>query len=259
MVAPKSGDFTLLLQVYRLGLVRWLVSRDEVIAWADDIIKSTDDPDYFFIELSLSSTMNELIEILDRNIPLQESYIPARVILGLIYQLLFYGEIRFQDASKLVYTLQNQPLTSFEHDNFYVYEDDYPYYNRSEDEREKDLHAFLNTYRAFNLHNHWQWPQINIRVEEIIKQKEADVKMINKAYNKAWQKKRKKQKLKKQILRGIGIAGVFLYICSAIILLWQNGGKNIGSSFSILGILIFTIIMRWYGGRKAKKQPMRVK
>jgi hypothetical protein len=49
MSAPKLEDFPLLLKVCWEGLTRGLISRQHIIAWADDIIKTTDDPDYFLL------------------------------------------------------------------------------------------------------------------------------------------------------------------------------------------------------------------
>ena len=52
--SSKPSDFSLLFEVFREGLALGLISKDEVLAWADHIIiAEKDQPDYFFIEIVL--------------------------------------------------------------------------------------------------------------------------------------------------------------------------------------------------------------
>ena len=66
MPQVKPTDFPLLLEVFRDGLALGLISKEEVIAWADQIIIEEDEPDYFFIEVSLSHNTNGVAEVFDR-------------------------------------------------------------------------------------------------------------------------------------------------------------------------------------------------
>ncbi len=43
-----------------------LISREEIVLWADDIIANADEPEYFFIEVSLSHDVNDLVEVLNK-------------------------------------------------------------------------------------------------------------------------------------------------------------------------------------------------
>lgn len=47
MLSPKPEDFTRLLEVFREGLERGIVSREDVVGWSDDIIMQTKEPGYF--------------------------------------------------------------------------------------------------------------------------------------------------------------------------------------------------------------------
>ncbi len=80
MKAPKPGDFPLLLQVFRAGVRVGLISKNEVVAWADDIIVNAVEPDYFFIELSLSHDVNGIIEVLNKYVVQDKNPIYNRVI-----------------------------------------------------------------------------------------------------------------------------------------------------------------------------------
>lgn len=42
--SPQLQDFPLLLEVFRGGLKLGLISKDEIVAWADHIITNADEP-----------------------------------------------------------------------------------------------------------------------------------------------------------------------------------------------------------------------
>lgn len=242
MSAPKPEDFPLLIEVFREGLTRELVSRQYVIAWADDIIKTTDDPDYFFIEVSLSSDVNQLLEVLNNHSANIQDPICARVLMSLIYYRLINDNdpLTVEEAANLTGNLDHfDGLTSFEHNNVWNFED-YVYYDPTQ--LQVDLLDFLSTYEAFNLQNYKQWLQINIHVEEILKEKKAISDKIYEQYKITSEKKTRKMKIQKRLKLGVAIS--FLVGLIVLDLIWIDGQPPGSGNLILYGVPVF-LILRW--------------
>jgi len=83
-------DIKLMAEVYRLGVSIGLLSIEEVIKWADNVIEQLDTPPYEIIELSLSTKEKlEVINLKLMNIKGEFDYdFPPKIILGLLNQYL---------------------------------------------------------------------------------------------------------------------------------------------------------------------------
>jgi hypothetical protein len=244
MSAPKPEEFPLLLEVFRDGLKRGLVTRQHVIAWADDIIKITDDPDYFFIEVSLSSDVNQLLEVLNNYSANIQDSICTRVLMSLIYYRLINDNdpVTVEEAAKLTGDLYHfDELTSFEHNNIWNFEN-YEYYDPTQ--LQVDLLDFLSTYEAFNLQNYEQWLQINIKVAEILKEKKAISDKIYEQYKITWEKKTRNQKIKKRLKLGVTI--LFLVGITALDLIWIDGQPPGSGNLILYGVPVFIILRLGY-------------
>ena len=172
----NPSDFHLLFDVFRFGLTYDLISTKEITAWADGIIINETEPDYFFIEVSLSNNKNTLLEILGNYPADAENPVQIRVALGLIYKKLVDGIITADNAIRIMYTTDPyERLTPYEWG--WIYElDDYrdSYLNKNSyfvvelDNPTKDTLRYLSIYKDFRLDNFGEWEVINKQVDAAI-------------------------------------------------------------------------------------------
>ncbi|NCD69366.1 hypothetical protein [Mucilaginibacter agri] len=189
MQSPKPADFLLLLEVFRRGLILDLVSKNDVTSWADEIILNTDEPGYLFIEVSLCTTTNNLIEVIGAYVDENESLIGTRVLMGLLYKKLTDGNnlLNVDDALRMLWNLDWRiTLTDFELSFIYSF-DDYAFADSKE--LEEDVIDFLSIYAQFAFTNYNNWAEINERIEVSLKQKQAEFKIKTEAIRQEWQVK----------------------------------------------------------------------
>lgn len=219
MLQEKPSDFTLLLGVFRFGLTCGLISKGEIVAWADRIVTNENEPDYFFIEVSLSGNGDSLATILDQHIISSKGPVPLRVIMGLIYQRLTYQLIDVETAIKLMQGIPfYERLNAFEYMSIYDFEDYNIFYSPDFADLKKDVIKFLSIYEDFNLDNYSQWHEINKQVEEALKEEQAKAYVINESFKEARKKKDAKRKLKKRIV--IGVLTVIAFTVIFLDLAW---------------------------------------
>ena len=232
MLSPDLEDFTLLLEVFHKGLKVGVISRVEVIAWADDIIKAKNEPDYFFIEISLSHDINDLLEILIKYAEPNDNPISYRVILGLIYHREPIFDIdEVEKMATLIGGLYSwDTLTHFENNTLITFNDYYAYYSPDLTALQVEIINFLDFYKAFTLDNFKQWLVINEQVLELLKEEEIKVNVVNEANRETWTKKNRKRKLKRQ-LRQIAIVVLFLVFFVWLVMVSNNNTFPTGYFF----------------------------
>lgn len=203
MSQAKVADFPLLLEVFREGFRRGLVSKEDIVTWADGIIQTDSEPDYFFIEVSLSGNINTLVTVLNQYAVASESPITLRVLMGIIYQKLIndIDTITVETATGLVGELNSTDiLTPFEYGKIYSFEDYEFFYQDDLTQLQVDILNFLSIYKNFNLFNYDQWAEINAKVEETLKEEQVKANIVNDSFKKDWEKREAKRKLKKRIV-----------------------------------------------------------
>jgi hypothetical protein len=204
MQPTKPQDYPLLLEVFREGLACGLISKDEIVAWADDIIKNESEPDYFFIELSLCSDTNAVAEILDQYISRSKSPIPLRVIFGLIHQKLIANVIDLDLA--ITFTERTpfyETLTPVEYRSIYEFEEYEMFYIDDSEGLKETVVKFLSFYKDFNLTNYDQWIEIDRQVDELLGIEQTKLDAISEEWKKTRKKKEAKRKLKRYTLISI--------------------------------------------------------
>lgn len=224
MPQVKPSDFSLLLEVFRDGLQTGLVTREAIVKWADHLIEEKDEPDYFFIEVSLCGNTDNLFTILDKHIILPKSIVGARVILGLAWYNLNKDPLEIEKVLNAIDRYQcHERLTPYESASIYGLD----YYDRHFSPVDvtlliEDTLEFLSIYKDFNLSNHDQWLNINKRVEETLIEEQEKLKDSNEAYKITNQKKIRIKRQKLYTL--IGALSVFS-LCIIIIdyKAFQNG------------------------------------
>ncbi len=167
MNPAQSEDYSLLLTVFSRGLRNGLVSKAEVVKWADDIILTEDDPDYFFIELSLASNINQLLNIISTT-PMMDEPVVGRILLGLLY---WKTEKTLIDARRIVSILDeintNDNLSSEERGDIYQLSDEFDnkFGMKIFEEWEADVSQFLSNYKSFTIDNFTEWQRLNDTLE----------------------------------------------------------------------------------------------
>jgi hypothetical protein len=250
--SPQVQDFPLLLEVFRGGLKLGLISREEIVLWADYIITNADEPEYFFIEVSLSHNVNGLVEVINKYIKPTDDPICDRVLLGLVYhrQPIFDVE-EVERVATMVGSMSSwNRLTSFENNAIYEFEDYYLYYAADLTQLQVELINFLDIYKAFTLENHEQWIDINEQVLELLKEEEIRVNIVNESLRKAWAKKEKKRKLK-FYLKKTGAIVLLLGFFSLMIALLDDGKTNHFTLYFFLSYFCIRLVYGWWKKRKS--------
>lgn len=163
-----------LLTVFYHSLRYGLISQKEVIDWADGIVMHDNEPETFFIELSLSRDINELISLLN-SVRVPEDAHVARAILGLLYHRLSAGAINADKAISIMdkYKCWNM-LTSFEKAHIYNFTDEIwladPIIH--EIELTQEILNFLINYKELEIENYKNWVGISYRIEYLITEEE---------------------------------------------------------------------------------------
>lgn len=232
----KPKEFTLLLQVFRYGLRLGIISKDEVAAWADEIIQKEDEPDYFFIEVSLSKDSNELLTVLNEKISGDMPLMALRVVLGLFYKKLAAGDISADFAIKKIESTDFlRGLTLFEAGDIYEF-DDYEIFDAKEEEIKEGLLQFLSRYKDFSLERPEEWPDVNARLEALLKDEEAQAIEFREAYFKRLKKEQFQRKLRKvPLIVILAMIAVVVYVTDAI---YSGEGYRIWT-ITVLAIYFF--------------------
>lgn len=198
MPLPELPHYNLLLQVFRQGLIKNLILKEEVVSWADEIIVNTDEPDYFFIELSLSHHKNDLIEAINKNWVETENPVCTRVLIGLIYnKFIVDSDVSTDDmmiAINALTSLNIDTLTYFEMNTIYAFEDYEMFYGLDSFQLHTDAFRFFSLYKSFSLNNYNEWETINIKVEAALKVERIRTDLMIKSHYEAEQIAEKQQK-----------------------------------------------------------------
>ncbi|QHS56406.1 hypothetical protein GWR56_12975 [Mucilaginibacter sp. 14171R-50] len=251
-------DFPLLPEVFRRGLTLGLISREEIVLWADRIIADTDEPDYFFIEVSLSGDVNGLVEVLHKYVKPTNNPIYDRVLLGLIYHRQPIDDVEeAEKVAKMVGSMSSwDRLTPFENDTIYEFDEYHIYYSPDLTQLQVELSSFLAIYKAFTLGNYTQWVDINLQVLELLKEKEKRVNAVNESLRKAWAKKEKKRKLKLYLKR-IGALVLLLAFFILMIALFDDNSTRHFMWYSILAYFCVRGGYEWWKRRKKLMKRVR--
>jgi hypothetical protein len=173
-------DYKDLFKIFSLGLTQGLIDKQEIIKWCDTIIIKDEEPDPFFIDISLSGTksINDIISLIDEKFKDNPSKISARVVLGLYYKLYRQGKITLDKITHSIYWLHwESKLTESEKQFMYIIDDRYELAIAKTwdtvDNIEKEILTFLELYKDFTIENYENWKskesEIDSKIETEIK------------------------------------------------------------------------------------------
>jgi hypothetical protein len=252
MTTDQLSPYQLLLETFGLGLKTGVITPAKVTAWADEMIMAHDEPDYLFIELSLSGNKNAIIEAINRHMLPSDNAICIRVLLGCVYRRFMDDNdaLTIEETATMVGTLQNyNALTDYEIDQIYEFYDYNLYYPPDLTQLQVELFNFLLIYEPFTLDNYNRWEEINAGVIEELKNNEIQQNIVNQSFIKQYQKKERKKKLKrylKLIIIAIPVLAV-LYCLAASSDLFKNAPIIYPV---ILGYYLIRGGMHWWDSKK---------
>jgi len=164
-----------LLEVFRIALIHKIIDKQVVISWADIIIRSDTEPDYFIIELSLAghNNDNEILTLLNTYIEEHKTLISCRVILGLLYKQLFTQHIDLKKAVAVInWLIEERKLTEKDERLFYRLDEHYELaaanISGSMDAVREYTFGALEMYSSFNIDNVEEWNEANTKVGRLI-------------------------------------------------------------------------------------------
>lgn len=170
-MSPSLQSYNLLLEVFYWGLKWGLITKAEVVKWADEIIIAEAEPDYFFIELSLSKDIIASIGLVRNQMNLDNEPVVCRVLLGIIYYKLSNNVIELQKAAIIMDKIAlHNTLTSYERGSLYQFSDEEQEAFRQEhfETLRIEILEYLSDYKSFTLDNYNTWPSINEQIETLL-------------------------------------------------------------------------------------------
>jgi len=170
---PKS--YIELLEVFRIALIHKIIDKQVIISWADIIIRSDTEPDYFVIELSLAghNNDNEILTLLNTYIVEHKTLLSGRVILGLLYKQLFTQNIELKKAVTVIkWLVEERKLTEKDERLFYRLDEHYELAAANITGNMNAVHEYtfgtLELYSSFTVDNVEKWNEINAKVNRLI-------------------------------------------------------------------------------------------
>ncbi len=168
----NSEEYLIRLEVFSIALSNGLMSKSEVIKWADNILLETAHPDHLIIELSLleNKNTNEIISTLNGYLKGIKHKISGRIVLGMLYKLYNDKQISFKKVLDTIGWLFWNGNLSQEEENIMEFFDlsyelvEDGILDSVEDVKEEVL-PFLEMYKDFDLDNQSNWERINKSVE----------------------------------------------------------------------------------------------
>ena len=172
MQSTKPENILQILHLVRAGLVSGLLSKEEVIDWADNIITRDEKPDIFFIDLALSSSksVNDVIYYFNDYLNFETPAIPGRLLLGLLYKQFSNKKLSFEQTVQRLFRLKSEAVfTDKEEGYIYNIDDSFDCAKHNIHGTLEDVYAklekFLNYYKGYSIDNYEQWQEMDLAVE----------------------------------------------------------------------------------------------
>jgi hypothetical protein len=175
----KTAEY--LLTAFHFGLRHGLVSTTEIKDWADRIIMHENEPEYFFMELSLSHDKNEMLSLLN-SVCAPANYITARGVLGLLYRRLSDGVVTANEAIAIMdkFDFINL-LTQTEINYIYDFTDEIWIDDAAVDDNKltQNLLNFLAYYKDLEIANYKNWLGLSLSIGLNFEKKEYNLNSID--------------------------------------------------------------------------------
>ncbi|MBB6129723.1 hypothetical protein [Mucilaginibacter lappiensis] len=215
LIAPE--DNLLLLNVFGNGLKLDLVSKNQVVQWADSVISRDDDPDYFFIELSLAKNANELLSIINNRIVLSLDENSCRVLLGLLSHMFSNELTDIQKAVSIIDKINMEAcLSSMEQESlwnvYYEFDRRFELIDNTDAELREIITKALIHYHDFTIYNVEDWPDINLSIDEYWSDIDIQRLIDIECQHSAEKRNREKQALRIRIFMALIMLAAILFV-----------------------------------------------
>jgi hypothetical protein len=156
------------LHLIRAGLASGLLTKEEVIDWADKIVAKDERPDIFFIDLSMSSlrNTNDIINYISDYLNFDDPAVQGRPLVGLLFKQYNNGQINLDQAISKLFRLKSEAVFN-EREEGYIYslENDYDCAKHgiygSLQIVQQDLEKFLTFYKDYSIDNYGDWGDLD--------------------------------------------------------------------------------------------------
>lgn len=172
MESTNPRDILPTLHLVRAGLASGLLTKEEVIDWADNIITRDEKPDIFFIDLALSSSKskNDIIQYFNEFLNFEKRAVQGRPLLGLLYKQYISGQLNLEQTVRILFGLKFEVVFTGTEESF-IYSIDNEFdlaqdnIHGSIDNVRKKNELFLEIYKDYSIDNFEQWPDLDKNVE----------------------------------------------------------------------------------------------
>jgi hypothetical protein len=160
-----------LLGAFRECLKLDLISKQDVIRWADWIISTEVEPDHFFIEISLSWDLNNLLTVLNST-NLTEDILQIRVTFGVVYVQFLVDKMTTDRALSILGKFAHRKeFTPYEINEMRYLIEEWGYLakrpnKRSQKKLNDRIKVFFDNYSRFHLYDCKNWNDINTKIIE---------------------------------------------------------------------------------------------
>jgi effector-binding domain-containing protein len=168
----NTNDFISVLKVF---VSHGLLDKLEIINWADKEIAKSDNPDDYFIELSLigTKTTNQITDLLSDFIEKTGTITTGRAIIGLTWDKIKSKAIDYKKGMEVIYSVQGQfPFRDIEKNYISHADDGLDLAIRKiwgeKDEIEKKIEKFLECYGGFTFDNVDNWDQLALETDDTL-------------------------------------------------------------------------------------------
>jgi len=177
MLTTEPNDIRPLLHLLRAGLASGLLSKAEVVDWADAIITRDEQPHVFFIDLAMSSnkSVNDIIHFIADFLDFETAVISGRPLLGMLFRKYRTNQLDLLQTVEKLFALRHEAsFTEQEMDNIYSLEHQFDaaihgVYG-SVQAIESEVAEFLSFYEAFDLGDYPNWPMHELDVDKRLDQ-----------------------------------------------------------------------------------------
>src|SRR5690349_2745289 len=108
MPSTNPKDILTTLHLIRAGLASGLLSKEEVIDWADKIVTKDEHPDILFIDLAMSSQKSpgDVLHYINDYLNFESMTVQGRPLLGLLFNRFEKGQISLDQAVTKLFRLK---------------------------------------------------------------------------------------------------------------------------------------------------------
>jgi len=167
---PK--DILQTLHLIRAGLASGLLTKEQVIDWADKIITKDEQPDIFFIDLALSSSksVNDIIHYIGDYLNFENPAVQGRPLLGLLYKQFSSRHLTLEQTVRKLFRLKFEAVFT-EREEGYIYSIDNDFDSAKHnfygilEAVYADVDKFLSFYKGYSLDSFEHWLDLDLGVE----------------------------------------------------------------------------------------------